>query len=365
VATTLVDSPPALENGQAPPNGAAGSSPEPGSGPGSQPPQPAGEGNCAKCGAPMLAGQDWCLACGAGAPGSLDTPSWRSSAAIVGVVIVLVLAAAGAGYAALNKGSPKPRTVTTTVAQVAPPATTTTPPTTTTPVTPGGTATTPTTKATLPLGATKPPKIPLTAVTPKAADKSTTSTPATEPKTTSTATTPATTTTGSNGEAASEEQQSAIVLDTNAASTYDPYNYPASWFGDPSLTIDGDHSTAWTAQVNPETAPKLAEGLLIDLKAKQKVAVLELITSTPGMTVQIYGANGHTVPESITDPAWMPLSGQRVVKKKHTRFKLRDARKEFTYISLWISKASAASIGTATAPGHVDVNEVELFPPKS
>jgi hypothetical protein len=109
----------------------------------------------------------------------------------------------------------------------------------------------------------------------------------------------------------------------------------------------------------------LAEGLLIDLKAKQKVAVLELITSTPGMTVQIYGANGHTVPESITDPAWVPLSSQRLVKKKHTRFKLRDAKKEFTYVTLWISKAPAASIGTATAPGHVDVNEVELFPPKS
>lgn len=275
-----------------------------------------------------------------------------------------MLAAAGAGYAALSKGSPKPRTVTTTVAQVAPPATTTTP-ATTTPVTPGAKATTPATKTSLPLGAAKPPKIPLTAVTPKASEKSTATTPAAGTKTTPTTTTPATSTTGTNGEGAAEEQQqSAIVLDTNAASTYDPYNYSATWFGDPSLTIDGDHSTAWTAQINPETAPKMAEGLLIDLKAKQKVAVLELITSTPGMTVQIYGANGHTVPESITDSAWVPLSGQRVVKKKHTRFKLRDAKKEFTYITLWISKAPAASIGTATAPGHVDVNEVELFPPK-
>jgi hypothetical protein len=361
VATTLVDPPPALANGQAPPNGSAGFPPEPGSGAGEQPPQPTAERTCAECGTPMVPGQDWCLSCGAGAPDSLDTPGWRSSAAILGVVAILVLGAAGAGYAALSKGSPKPRTVTTTVAQVAPPVTTTTP-ATTTPVTPGGTATTPVAKASLPLGAGKPPKIPLTAVTPKASEKSTATT---ETKTTPTTTTPATTTTGSSGEGASEEQQSAIVLDTNAASTYDPYNYSATWFGDPSLTIDGDHSTAWTAQINPETAPKLAEGLLIDLKAEQKVAVLELITSTPGMTVQIYGANGHTVPESITDPAWVPLSSQRLVKKKHTRFKLRDAKKQFTYVTLWISKAPASSIGTATAPGHVDVNEVELFPPKS
>jgi hypothetical protein len=358
VATTLVDSPPALENGQASPNGSAGSPPELDAG--SHPPQPTAERNCAKCGAPMVAGQDWCLSCGAGAPGSLDTPGWRSTAAILGAVAILVLAAAGAGYAALSKGSPKPRTVTTTVAQVAPPAATTPATTATTPLTPGGAATTPKAKASLPLGATKPPKIPLTAVTPKASEKSTATT---EAKTTPATTTPATTTTG-EGTTDEEQQQSAIVLDTNAATTYDPYSYPAGWFGDPSLTIDGDHSTAWTAQVNPETAPKMAEGLLIDLKAKQKVAVLELVTSTPGMTVQIYGANGHTVPESITAPAWVPLSSPRVIKKKHSRFKLRDAKKEFTYVTLWISKAPASSIGTAAAPGHVDVNEVELFPPK-
>jgi hypothetical protein len=365
VATTLVDSPPALENGQAPPNGSTGSPTEPASGAGSPPPQPAAEQSCAKCGAAMVDGQDWCLQCGAGGPGSLDTPGWRSTAAIIGVVAILVLGAAAAGYAALSKSSPKPRTVTTTVAQAAPPASTTTPSTSaTTPITPGGAATTPAAKATLPLGAAKPPKIPLTAVTPKASENSTATTPTTETKTTPTTTTPATTTTG-EGATGEELQQSAILLDTNAASTYDPYDYPASWFGDPSLTIDGDTSTKWTAQINPETAPKLAEGLLIDLKAKHKVAVLELITSTPGMTVQIYGANGHTVPESITDSAWLPLSSPRLVKKKHTRFKLRDSKKAFTYITLWISKAPVSSLGTAAVPGHVSVNEVELFPPKS
>ncbi|MGP0101118.1 MAG: hypothetical protein ACLPUT_05785 [Solirubrobacteraceae bacterium] len=151
------------------------------------------------------------------------------------------------------------------------------------------------------------------------------------------------------------------MLDTNAATTYNPYGYPASGFGDPSLAIDGDTSTAWTALVNPATAPKMAEGLLIDLKAKQKVAVLELVTSTPGMSIQVYGANGHTAPASITDPAWIPLSAPKVAKKKRLRISLRDSAKAFMFITLWISKAPASS--TPEAPGHVDVNEVELFPP--
>lgn len=353
VVPALLDSP------SAPPNGP---SPD-GSGATPQPQQPAdarqaapAERNCKRCGAAMVAGQDWCLQCGAGAPGSLGTPSWRSAATILGVVAVLVLGAAAAAFAALSKGSGKAPVVTKTVAQM--PAATA--PAGTTPGTPGTLGTTPTTKATLPLGTVKPPKIPLTAVTPKASEKATaTTTPAAETKTT-TSTNTTSTSTAPSEKTGEESQQAAIILDTDAASTYNPYNYPASGFGDPSLAIDGDTSTAWTAQVNPATAPKMAEGLLIDIKARERVAVLELITSTPGMTVQVYGADGHTAPSTITSPAWTPLSPPEVVKKKHLRIALRHSAKAFTFITLWISKAPESS--TSEAPGHVDVNELELFP---
>jgi hypothetical protein len=303
----------------------------------------------------MAAGQDWCLQCGAGAPDSLGTPSWRSAATILGVVAVLVLGAAAAAFAALSKGAGKAPVVTKTVAQ-APAPSATTPAVGTVPGTTGAPGTS--TATTLPLGTVKPPRIPLTEVTPKASEKTTTATttPAAETKTsTSTTTTPSETTN-------EESQQSAILLDTDAASTYNPYNYLASGFGDPSLAIDGDPSTAWTAQVNAATAPKMAQGLLIDIKAKAKVAVLELITSTPRMTVQVYGANGHTAPSTITAPAWTPLSAPELVKKKHLRIALRDSSKAFTFITLWISKAPESS--TPENPGHVDVNELELFPPK-
>ncbi len=323
----------------------------------------------------MAAGQGWCLQCGAGAPGSLGTSSWHSAATVLGVVVVLVLGAAAAAVAALSKGTAKAHVVTASVAQA--PAPTASAPTTpgTTPATPAEIpGTTPKAKSTLPLGIIKPPRIPLTAATPKATEKTTTTSPFSETKTsTSTSTTPSSTSTGGSevSETASEESQSAaILLDTNAASTYNPYNYPASGFGDPSQAIDGDTATAWTAQVNPATAPRMAQGLLIDLKAKQKLGALELVTSTPGMTVQVYGANGHTAPASIIDPAWIALSPPEVVKKKHVRIVLRDhnkddSGKEFTFVTLWISKVPQSSIGTAEAPGHVDVNEVELFPARA
>jgi hypothetical protein len=355
MATLLADSPSAPPDEQAPPNGSAGTPAAPITGP---PPPLAPARTCAKCGAVMADDQDWCLQCGAGAPGSLGTPSWRSAAAILGATVLLVLIAAAAAYAALSK-SGNSQASSTTVARVAPPAASapiTPSPTPTTPP-PGTLGTTPTPKASIP--PVKTPKIPLTAVVPKATP--TTTTPSSSSGTgTSTATTPSTPATG--GANSEESAPTAILLDTDAASTYNPYSYPASGFGDPSLAIDGDSTTAWTAKLDSATAPKMAQGLLIDLKTKQKLAAVGLITSTPGMTVQVYGANTQTAPSSITDPAWVALSRSLTVKKKRTHIKLRDSKQTFTFVTLWISRAPEASIGTPEAPGHVDVNELELFP---
>jgi len=359
VNTLLVD-PPAVSS-PAPP-----SSPAPtGALPEVAPTPPPAQRACVNCGSPLHDAQDWCLQCGAGAPGSLtaDGPSWRSAATILGVTAALVVGATAAAYAALSKEGPrKTRPAASAVAQTPTPATTPVTPTTPgalTPTTPKALGTPTTVNPLLPTGTTKPPKIPLTAATPKSSSGTTT-----VPQTPSGGeTTPSTTPSGGSTPAA-ESQPTAILLDTNAAATYNPYGYPASDFGDPSLAIDGDTSTGWTALLHPAVAPKMAEGLVIDLKTAQKLSALELVTSTPGMTVQVYGANGHALPASITDPAWVPLSSYQVEKKKHVRIKLRDSTKAFRFVTLWISKAPAASIGTAQAPGHVSVNELELFPAK-
>ncbi len=332
---------------------------------------------CVSCGAPLAGGQDWCLQCGAGAPASLAdaTPSWRSAATILTATALLAIGAATAAYAALSERGPaRPRAVTMTVAQTPPPAVT--PGTPTTPVTPTPTPVTPGTPSTLvPPTTSKTPKIP---VTPEAANKllfppSTGKTPKipiipVAPKQSGQPTTPA----GSGAtpkESAggstppAEPKQTSILLDTNAAATYNPYNYPATDFGDPSLAIDGDTSTGWTAQVDPALAPKLAEGLVIDLKSARRLSALALVTSSPGMTVQVYGADGHTLPPSITDPAWARLSAAQVVKRK-AHIKLKDSVRAFRFVTVWISVAPAASVGTPQAPGHVSLNEVELFPAK-
>ena len=341
--TLLADPAPAQQDDAKP----AHDAPAPGSGPDPSQAAPApAEHACSRCGAAMAASQEWCLQCGAGVRGSLGGPGLRSAGAILAAAAALALGAAAAAYAALNKTAPKPRTVVATVAQ-APPATPApaTPPPTSTPL-----------PKTLPGSTVKLPRIPLTANTPRVPVAPA---PAPTPNSTSTSTTPASTTTGG----ASSEEPAAIVLDTNAASTYNPSGYPATTFGDPSLAIDGDPSTAWTAQVNPASAPRMAEGLVVDLKANQKLAKIALVTSTPGMTVLVYGATGSTVPSAITDPGWVKLSHSTILARKHAHLKLLEPKRGFRYVVLWISRAPASSTGTAQAPGHVDVNELELFPP--
>jgi hypothetical protein len=104
----------------------------------------------------------------------------------------------------------------------------------------------------------------------------------------------------------------------------------------------------------------MAEGLVVDLKSAQRLSAVQLVTTTPGMTVQLYGAAVKALPSSITDSAWVPLSHSTVVKKRHARMSLRESKHAFRFFTLWISSAPASS--TPQAPGRVTVNELELFP---
>jgi hypothetical protein len=364
VATSLADPQAAPPSEQQPAPAPVGSSPSPEEAPLTLSAPANLQRNCKKCGAPMAGAQDWCLQCGAGAPDSLaaSTPSWRSAAAILGAIAILVAGAATAAYAALSKSGTKsgPTTV-ATVAQL--PAATTpaaTPPPSSVPPATAKIGTPTTVKPLIPLS--KPPKIPLAVPLPKSSTPITPIPSSTGPASTPTTTTPKTTGTGGSG--AKAEQPESILLDTNAGASYNPSNYPATSFGDPSLAIDGETSTAWTALVDPAIAPKMADGLVIDLKSAQKLSALRLITPTPGMTVQVYGSAAKTLPTTITDPAWVPLSGLIFEKKKRVRIPMRDSSRAFRFVLLWISKVPATSVGTAAAPGHVGVSELELFPTK-
>lgn len=348
---------------------------------------------CSNCGAPMLQDQDWCVQCGAAPTGLMGRRSgWLQAAGVLAVTLLLVAGASVAAYAALTKPKPKShKQLALHTTPVAPG---------TAPATPGTTPTTPTVPATP--GAPNPseappPKIPTQTPTPEASSggeeaggASALFPPEEEapkagkagkagksPKKSSGSGGKASTEglTGEGVEGGSEGKEAngsgtkstepegpePILLDTNAASTYNPNAYPSSLFGDPSLTIDGESSTAWTAEVQASLAPQVNAGVVLDLRNAQKLGSATIKTKTPGITIEIFGANGHNLPALITDSTWKKLHGARLVKKKKATIKLKTKGAAYRFVLLWIVKAPASS--TAAAPGKVAIREVELFPP--
>ncbi|HWH11307.1 MAG TPA: hypothetical protein VG165_09270 [Solirubrobacteraceae bacterium] len=334
--------------------------------------------HCANCGNPLAVGQDWCLDCGTAVRGRLGSgPGIGSSIGVVGLTLLLVLGAVAAAYAALNSDSNKaakapPALVAT--APVAPDVGTTTPGVSAgTPVVVGATGATGTTAAPITPSTAVPlptlPKIPGVTATPPVASPTTTppvaapqtTTPpvTTTPKTatTPTATTPTVTTpTATTPTATTPTTTSAhaILLDTDAATTYNPYSLPASSFTDPSHAIDGDPDTAWTYQLDPTDAGKTLVGLAIDMKTPQAARAVKITTLSPGMTVEFYGAAGSTEPVSITDPGWVHLANRSAIKPS-TTVVLKTQGKSFRYLLIWITHAPAG-----VTAGSVGISEVSV-----
>lgn len=303
------------------------------------PPAPP-ELHCPNCQAGLAPAQDWCLECGYGSPGGLGPRSgWRPAAAIVAATTVLALGAVGASYAAL---SAKTKHVVTHPPAVA--------------LAPGpGTQAAPT---------VTPPQIPTHAITPPvgagAAAKHVTAPPRAAPTTapgsavagptgTPSTISPSPTTTGSAAPPATPANE--IMLDTNAASTYNPSGLSADQFGDPGAAIDSDPATAWTAQADPASAPALGAGVLLDLKSRERVSALKLVTATRRMTVEILGSSASTAPTTPSDPGWSTLAGSRTVRASQ-RIKLQHAASRVRYVLVFVTKVppgkSAADISEIT-----------------
>jgi len=330
---------------------------------------------CSNCGSPLAVGQDWCLDCGTAVRGRLGGgPGVGSSIGVVGLTLLLVLGAVAAAYAALNSDSKKavktppppaviagptvpatPDVGTTYVSPagvtgtVAPVVTTPITPSTTVPVLPKIPAVTPTPAATPPVTATATPNQPAVTVRPPTVatpPKTAVRTPTvSHPSTTPTATTPAT----SPGPAGQS-----IVLDTDAATTYNPYSLPTSSFTDPAKAIDGAPDTAWTYRLGPATAGKTLVGLAIDMKTPQPARAITLTSLSPGMTVEFYGATGSTEPVSIIAPGWVHLANRKAIKPS-TTVVLKTQGKSFRYLLVWITHAPAS-----VTAGTIGISELSV-----
>lgn len=324
---------------------------------------------CDACGAAMAAGQDWCLECGTAAPGRLGArPGMRAAATVVSLTLALVGGAVAASYAALSDDSQQAANAPAPpsgdpVAQ-APPGTIQSPAPSDAlpPVTPPAGATTTPTIPTIPSTTTPTvPKIPSIPNFPTQTP-STSSPTVTVPKvTTPTTTTPSTdndgdsdsnsgdgdtTTTPKTTTTPERQDPQPISLAADAASAYDP-SKRATAKGDPKLAIDDKPSTSWTVST-ADGSKDMATGIVIDLKSKVGVRVIEIATSTPGFRAEIYAADSDELPPDILDTRWAHITDRSKVDQQSSkdRNKAGDGKErivlgggsaKYRYVLLWVT----------------------------
>jgi len=325
------------------------------------PTAPPGEPSCSGCGGTLSVGQYWCLECGTAAKGRLGANSLRKASSVVGLTLLIGSGFVAASYAAL---SPSPRhaasphqtlvangsrAVSTSASASTQPSATASPPSPNPSLTPS------TLSAAQVAAALAKKKAAIPVHTAAAAVSAVPATNATANTTSNYSPTYNSTPTYTHHTYVRQSQpirpQSAgpvpIVLDTDAATVYNPNKLPDATFGDPSKAIDGDLTTAWTASL--DSAGKLGAGLNIDLKTPQAVSSIKLITTTPGMTIQIYGAPGD-LPALITDPSWVHLATVKSLKRRDL-IKLKTRGEWFRQLDIWITQGVPAKTGSTSTPG--------------
>jgi hypothetical protein len=318
------------------------------------PPEPGGDTAvtgrpCPTCGATMAAGQDWCLECGEARPDRLaGAPTWRSGAAVLAVTGVLVAGAAAAAWAGLSADAKRVAApnAQASLPQAAPPAATQ-------PAAPAAPATPPPTTAAPPAAAqpAAPAKKPSTSPPPSATAAAPPAAPATPaPAAKAPSTTKKSTTTTPRAPKNSAKLV-AVDLKPDAASTYNPYARPDDDFTDPASALDGDPATAWTASFSGNQSG--AVGVDLTLPDAAGVRALQVRTTTPGMTLEIYASRSSSEPVSIQDPGWDHLATQLDVGSNE-RIVLGEGTTKYRHVLIWPTEAPPDG-------DHVALDELKLY----
>jgi hypothetical protein len=105
----------------------------------------------------------------------------------------------------------------------------------------------------------------------------------------------------------------ALALPDGAAALYDPYGR-ATAQGDPARATDGKPETSFFVSTADDGKDQQV-GVIVDLGTVKRVRAVELSTSTPGGTVELYGEDGSEVPSDILDTRWTHIGARKQVDR--------------------------------------------------
>ena len=263
---------------------------------------------CPSCASPLAAGQDWCLECGTAQPGRLGgRPGWRSALAILALTGVLASGAVAAAYAAMSSDARRE------AAAAAPP-----------PVAPVVTPPPPAPPA-------PQPEVPAPAV--EAPPKAEAPDPAPVDDTPAPAATPAPVDPSADAtdEAEAEAEPVAIDLESDAASTYDPFGRADASVTNADRAIDGKDTTAWRVPAAADGTVRM--GLVVSLEEARRIGSLRFTANTPGFTVETYATKAKEIPAEVTDDGWKHLEDKSDVGVEETL----PIDGTFRHVLLWVT----------------------------
>ncbi|MBA3328357.1 MAG: hypothetical protein H0T43_08650 [Solirubrobacterales bacterium] len=134
----------------------------------------------------------------------------------------------------------------------------------------------------------------------------------------------------------------AINLAAGAPKTYDPYKRPGAEFGPAGNAADDDPETVWDVTV-PADGESLRVGLVVDLGAAYSLDSLKIRTPTPGYDIELYGAEGKSVPDDILDKRWEHLTDPKNVADGRVVDLKGRSDKKLRLVVLWFTQPKDAA----------------------
>jgi hypothetical protein len=152
---------------------------------------------------------------------------------------------------------------------------------------------------------------------------------------------------GDEGPATALEPVEAVT-----ATDYDPSGDDEEHPEETRLAVDGDAATTWpTEEYDTGSLQKDGVGLALEPAEPVPARGLDLVTTTPGFDVTIYGAENE-LPAAI-DAGWTEIASEEAVEEKG-RIDLDSAGRDFTHYLVWITKIPADE-------GKVEIAEARLL----
>jgi putative peptidoglycan lipid II flippase len=136
------------------------------------------------------------------------------------------------------------------------------------------------------------------------------------------------------------------------ASDYDPSGDDEEHPEETALAVDGDAATSWpTEEYDTGSLQKDGVGLALEPAEPVPARGLDLVTTTPGFDITIYGAESE-LPTAI-DAGWTEVASEEEVERKG-RIDLDTAGRDFSHYLIWITAIPADE-------GKVEIAEARLL----